>query len=140
MTCASCVARVEKALIRVPGVSASNVNLASEAATVELEADASLAALLQAVVGAGYRIKEDELDLAIAGMTCASCVGRVERALLKVPGVLAATGYEASAAAAATWTSWWPSAPVRAMGCRSTSWQRIPAQAFRTFISRRLRW
>ncbi|MGH8347495.1 MAG: heavy metal translocating P-type ATPase [Pseudomonas sp.] len=99
MTCASCVTRVEKALIRVPGVTAANVNLASEAATVELEADASLVALLQAVVGAGYRVREDELDLAISGMTCASCVGRVEKALLKVPGVLAATVNLASEAA-----------------------------------------
>lgn len=99
MTCASCVARIEKALIRVPGVTAANVNLASEVATVELEADGALAALLQAVVDAGYRVKEDELDLAIAGMTCASCVGRVEKALLKVPGVLAATVNLASEAA-----------------------------------------
>lgn len=42
----------------------------------------ALAPLLQAVIGAGYRVKEDELDLAIGGMTCASCVGRVEKAQL----------------------------------------------------------
>ncbi|UVJ46552.1 heavy metal translocating P-type ATPase [Pseudomonas sp. LS1212] len=91
MTCASCVTRVEKALLKVPGVAAASVNLVSEAATVEVKAEVALAPLLQAVVGAGYRVKEDELDLAIAGMSCASCVGRVEKALLKVPGVLLAT-------------------------------------------------
>ncbi|MGH8354030.1 MAG: heavy metal translocating P-type ATPase [Pseudomonas sp.] len=91
MTCASCVTRVEKALARVPGVAAASVNLVNESATVEVDADVALTALIQAVVGAGYRMKEDELDLAIGGMTCASCVGRVEKALLKVPGVLSAT-------------------------------------------------
>ena len=89
MTCASCVARIETALTQVPRVSAARVNLASEA--VMVEADADLAPLLEAVEGAGYRVKEEQLDLAIGGMTCASCVGRVEKALLKVPGVLAAT-------------------------------------------------
>ncbi|MFU7548258.1 cation transporter, partial [Pseudomonas paraeruginosa] len=73
------------------------VNLASEA--VMVEADADLAPLLEAVEGAGYRVKEEQLDLVIGGMTCASCVGRVEKALLKVPGVLAATVNLASEAA-----------------------------------------
>ncbi|PMU22963.1 MULTISPECIES: heavy metal translocating P-type ATPase [unclassified Pseudomonas] len=91
MTCASCVARVEKALTRVPGVSAASVNLVNETATVEVDVNAALTPLLQAVTDAGYRVKEDELVLAIGGMTCASCVGRVEKALLKVPGVRSAT-------------------------------------------------
>ncbi|MGH8382515.1 heavy metal translocating P-type ATPase [Pseudomonas sp.] len=90
MTCASCVARVEKALTQVPGVSAVSVNLVSETATVEADVNTALTPLLQAVANAGYRVKEDELVLAIGGMTCASCVGRVEKALLKVPGVQSA--------------------------------------------------
>lgn len=90
MTCASCVARVEKALARVPGVSAASVNLVSEMATVEVDVNTALTPLLQAIADAGYRVKEDELVLAIDGMTCASCVGRVEKALLKVPGVQSA--------------------------------------------------
>lgn len=91
MTCASCVARVEKALTRVPGVSAASVNLVSETATVEVDVNVALPPLLQAVADAGYRVKEDELVLAIGRMTCASCVGRVEKALLNVPGVRSAT-------------------------------------------------
>ncbi|NBA95200.1 heavy metal translocating P-type ATPase [Pseudomonas sp. R5(2019)] len=91
MTCASCVARVEKALARIPGVSSASVNLVSETATVEVDANTALTPLLQAIADAGYRVKEDELVLAIDGMTCASCVGRVEKALLKVPGVQSAT-------------------------------------------------
>lgn len=91
MTCASCVARVEKALARIPGVSSASVNLVSETATVEVDANTALTPLLQAIADAGYRVKEDELVLAIDGMTCASCVGRVEKALLKVPGLQSAT-------------------------------------------------
>lgn len=91
MTCASCVARVEKALTRIPGVSAASVNLVNETATVEVDVNTPLTPLLQDVTDAGYRVKEDELVLAIGGMTCASCVGRVEKSLLKVPGVRSAT-------------------------------------------------
>ena len=91
MTCASCVRRVEKALGRVPGVSAVSVNLATETARVAFEGrPPALAELIQAVEDAGYKAETRTLDLNVAGMTCASCVGRVERALSRVPGVVAA--------------------------------------------------
>ncbi|HEM7853769.1 TPA: heavy metal translocating P-type ATPase [Burkholderia multivorans] len=105
MTCASCVSRVEKALAKVPGVTHASVNLATERATVEASADVSAARLAEAVEQAGYRATPVEsapsparstsaereathsIDLDIGGMTCASCVSRVEKALEKVPGV-----------------------------------------------------
>nr|WP_310386878.1 heavy metal translocating P-type ATPase [Roseateles sp.] len=90
MTCASCVKRVEKALLRVPGVSSAEVNLATEAASVSGSAEMTLPLLRAAVEAAGYSLPEQSLSLQISGMTCASCVGRVERALLKMPGVLSA--------------------------------------------------
>ncbi|WP_338526330.1 heavy metal translocating P-type ATPase [Pseudomonas batumici] len=86
MTCASCAGRVERALSKVAGASAVSVNLATEQARVQAPAD-SLPALLSAVEQAGYRVPTRTLELDIAGMTCASCAGRVERALTKVPGV-----------------------------------------------------
>ncbi len=55
MTCASCVARVEKAILKVPGVTSASVNLATEKATVQARADVPVAALLSAVETAGYR-------------------------------------------------------------------------------------
>ena len=91
MTCASCVARVEKALGAVPGVQAVAVNLATEKAMVRATAEVSLAALSAAVTKAGYQVPQQALDLSIEGMSCASCVGRVEKALQKVPGVLQAS-------------------------------------------------
>lgn len=86
MTCASCAGRVERALSKVIGASAVSVNLATEQARVQAPSD-SLPALMDAVQQAGYSVPQQNLELSIDGMTCASCVGRVERALAKVPGV-----------------------------------------------------
>ncbi|WP_460155596.1 heavy metal translocating P-type ATPase [Pseudomonas sp. S2_H10] len=86
MTCASCAGRVERALSKVIGASAVSVNLATEQARVQAPVD-SLPALMDAVARAGYSVPQHSLELSIDGMTCASCVGRVERALGKVAGV-----------------------------------------------------
>jgi len=91
MTCASCVGRVERALQKVPGVKTVSVNLATEAASLTLERPVAADVLEQAVVQAGYDVAHEESDLAIQGMTCASCVARVEKALARTPGVLSAT-------------------------------------------------
>jgi Cu+-exporting ATPase len=115
MTCASCVRRIEKALHKVEGVSEASVNLATEKAKVIYDPQTtSLNQLKAAVERAGYGIREmppdtehispdtlqetviakaagggspNEVLLAIEGMTCASCVTRIEKALGKVPGV-----------------------------------------------------
>ncbi|PJO68351.1 heavy metal translocating P-type ATPase, partial [Burkholderia thailandensis] len=105
MTCASCAGRVEKALSQVPGVARATVNLATEKATVEADAHVDAARLVDAVRQAGYRASpvsdpssacaplsetastHATLELDIGGMTCASCAGRVEKALSQVPGV-----------------------------------------------------
>ncbi|MFL6970123.1 heavy metal translocating P-type ATPase [Pseudomonas alvandae] len=86
MTCASCAGRVERALSKVAGASAVSVNLATEQARIQAPAD-SLPALMRAVEQAGYSVPVHTLELSIEGMTCASCVGRIERALGKVVGV-----------------------------------------------------
>ncbi|MBE7417691.1 MAG: copper-translocating P-type ATPase [Ideonella sp.] len=93
MTCASCVARVEKALARVPGVRSAQVNLATERAAVELAqpVGALTAALTGAVEQAGYAVPRETVTLGVSGMTCASCVARVEKALARVPGVVEAS-------------------------------------------------
>ena len=90
MSCAACVARVERVAGKVPGVTAAAVNLASERASLRTGQGFRLPDLAQAFERAGYPVAQRFTDLAITGMSCASCVGRVERALLAVPGVLAA--------------------------------------------------
>ena len=91
MTCASCVTRVEKALRKVPGVTQATVNLATEQAQVQADASVTADALAAAVRHAGYEVGSADIALQVEGMTCASCVGRVEAALLKVPGVMGAS-------------------------------------------------
>ncbi|MBL8591254.1 MAG: copper-translocating P-type ATPase [Devosia sp.] len=91
MTCASCVARVEKAIRAVPGVASANVNLATERATVEFSAKPDPRGVIAAIAKAGYATREETIELTIEGMTCASCVSRIEKALAAVPGVISAS-------------------------------------------------
>ncbi|MDR6774508.1 heavy metal translocating P-type ATPase [Azospirillum sp. BE72] len=91
MTCASCVRRVEKALGRVPGVTAVSVNLATERARLSFAGRPDAKAAAAAVEAAGFQAERREFDLSVTGMTCASCAGRVEKALGRLPGVESAT-------------------------------------------------
>ena len=92
MTCASCVRYVEEALTEVPGVESASVNLATERATVELDLLTVPASLLSDVLDdAGYGALVDVVTMNVGGMTCASCVGYVERALNEVPGVVSSS-------------------------------------------------
>ena len=90
MTCASCAARIERAVSAVPGVLDASVNLASERVSVNAAPKVSPSLLAEAVERAGYGVGTETFDLTVRGMTCASCVGRVERALKRVDGVAAA--------------------------------------------------
>lgn len=90
MTCASCAGRVERALRNLPQVSSATVNLANEQARIEAP-EHSLPALIETIKAAGYDVPSERLELAITGMTCASCAGRIERALSQQPGVLSVT-------------------------------------------------
>ena len=92
MTCAACVGRVERGLKKVAGVQDASVNLATERATVTFDpAVTNPAALVRQVVDTGYEARTAELSFPVQGMTCAACVGRVERALNRVDGVLGAS-------------------------------------------------
>ena len=90
MTCASCVSHVERALKAIPGVSTAAVNLATERAEIS-GAGLNRTALIKAIKGAGYEVPTRPTTLEIEGMTCASCVARVEKALKSVPGVISAS-------------------------------------------------
>ncbi|WP_028453881.1 heavy metal translocating P-type ATPase [Chitinilyticum litopenaei] len=91
MSCASCVSRIESALGRLAGVRAVSVNLASETATLEVDAGLPAASLADAVTRAGYALRTRSVRLAIGGMSCASCAGRIEKALHGVDGVVSAS-------------------------------------------------
>ena len=89
MTCAACVAHVTAALEDVAGVSAANVNLATERAGLMLSPGSrvSLAELSGALEDAGYGLRVEKLALGIGEMISASCVSRIQGALETVEGV-----------------------------------------------------
>jgi Cu+-exporting ATPase len=105
MTCASCVARIERKLGKLDGVQIAQVNLATDHATVAYDPSrVAIPDLVRTIEAAGYSARPvavpsspaapaqaacgvQRQELAISGMTCASCVARVERKLGKVPGV-----------------------------------------------------
>ncbi len=89
MTCANCVATVERNVRKLDGIREANVNFASEKLT--LTYDDSLLKMDE-IVGrirrAGYDVAQQTVDLAITGMDCVNCAANVSRALEKVDGVL----------------------------------------------------
>ncbi len=90
MTCASCVAHVEKALLNVEGVDQVQVNLAAGKATVAYDPYLVDAVKMeQAITDIGYEVGREQVTLTVRGMTCASCVGHVEKALRGLEGVSA---------------------------------------------------
>ena len=91
MTCAACVARVERALKRAEGVEEARVNLTTEEAFLRLQEGVDLKEVLRQVEEAGYEPVVARAEIPVKGMTCAACVARVERAIKRLPGVVSAT-------------------------------------------------
>lgn len=87
MSCASCVRRVEAALADLPGVGDVRVNLASQAVDAVFVAPATADTITQALEGAGYPPVTITERVAVDGLSCASCVARLEKALSDVQGV-----------------------------------------------------
>ena len=81
MSCASCVGRIEIALRKVEGVASVAVNLATGRAEIRADPAVDRVMLARAVEAAGYAVPATTVELAVEGMSCASCVARVERAL-----------------------------------------------------------
>ncbi|KIN65808.1 Copper-transporting P-type ATPase ActP [Sulfitobacter noctilucae] len=87
MNCGACVGRVTKVLNDLPGSSDVHVNMANETARMTLGGASTLDAAIEALKIAGYPAQTQEVRLSISGMSCASCVGRVDKALRGVAGV-----------------------------------------------------
>ncbi len=90
MSCVNCASTVARALRRVPGVIEADVSFAAEQATVQFDPEQTdPKSLIAAVQRAGYAVPVARVDLAVVGMTCASCARTIERAVTRLPGVLA---------------------------------------------------
>jgi len=89
MTCASCVAHVEKALKNLSGVTEVKVNLMSSKAVIEYDPDrVKITDMVQAVEDIGYPVATGEISFKVTGMSCAACVSKVEKAIKALPGVV----------------------------------------------------
>jgi Cu+-exporting ATPase len=92
MTCAGCARRVQGGLSALPGVREATVNFALETAEVDFDpAEASPAAMVAAVRGAGFGVRLDEAAFAVTGLKCANCARGLERRLSALPGVAEAS-------------------------------------------------
>lgn len=91
MSCASCVNTIEKSLQELEGVLEASVNLGQEIASVAYDPEkVQLENLEEAVRRSGYEVVSAKATVKVGGMTCASCVTSVGKALQKVEGVLSA--------------------------------------------------
>ena len=88
MSCASCTGRVERALSALPGARDVSVNLATGRASLT---GARASEAVEAIRAAGYEVPEAVTAVTVEGMSCASCTGRVERALAALPGTVGAS-------------------------------------------------
>ena len=91
MSCASCVATIEAALAQQPGVVGATVNLATERASIRYEDGVTPHALVETIRGLGYEVPGETVTIPVRGMSCASCVAKIESGLASHPGVLAAS-------------------------------------------------
>jgi len=96
MSCASCAARIEKALAEIAGVGRASVNFALEELLVEYDASLVERAVIEEKVSKlGYslrpKVEAGELRFGVKGLHCASCVNTLEKKLMELPGVTAAT-------------------------------------------------
>ncbi|HEU65624.1 MAG TPA: copper-translocating P-type ATPase [Chloroflexi bacterium] len=89
MTCSTCAATIERGLSELPGIEQADVNFASEKASIKYDpAKVDLAEIKNTISELGYGVATKKSIFPVSGMTCASCVGRVEEALSSVPGVI----------------------------------------------------
>jgi len=105
MTCTTCASTIEKALSETPGVEQASVSFASEKASIEYDpTKVDLARIKNAISQVGYGVATKKSVFPVGGMTCASCVARVEKALSEVPGVVSASVNLASEKATVEYT------------------------------------
>jgi Cu+-exporting ATPase len=91
MSCGGCAARVKNVLSSLDGVSDITVNLASETALFSIDHPDRLQEIARTLDLRGYPARKGRVILSIASMSCASCVGKVEKTLNSISGVVAVT-------------------------------------------------
>ncbi|MCJ7515026.1 MAG: copper ion binding protein, partial [Dehalococcoidia bacterium] len=105
MTCTTCARTIGKGLTETRGVKRANVNFASEEASVDYDpGKVDLAKIKATIQQLGYGVATKKSIFPVSGMTCASCVARVDSALSAVPGVVSVSVNLASEKATVEYT------------------------------------
>ncbi len=92
MTCANCAANIEKTLSNMPGINKAAVNFASEKAIAEYDPqEIKPQEIIDAITELDFKPVVHQSSFNVGGMSCASCVSRVEKAIKNVPGVVSAS-------------------------------------------------
>jgi Cu+-exporting ATPase len=92
MTCANCVATIERNVKKLPGVQTTVVNLSSERAVIDFDPNLiSLNGIIDRIEKAGYGIASGEIELQLKHLSDNSDAIRLEKYLQKIDGVTAAT-------------------------------------------------
>jgi|Deesub1362A_J573_1020465.scaffolds.fasta_scaffold01106_2 Cu+-exporting ATPase len=89
MSCASCASRIQRALLGIEGVEDASVNFAAEKATVFYDPSrARVEEFIKTIQDLGYGVSTSRITIPIKGMSCAACVGKVQKALSSLEGVI----------------------------------------------------
>jgi Cu+-exporting ATPase len=92
MTCASCVARIEKGLSKMSGIVDAKVNFGTERATISFDPSrVQIGDFVSTIKDLGYEAGMEKVTLPVHGMSCASCVKKVENAINGLEGVVRAS-------------------------------------------------
>ncbi|MGD8530067.1 MAG: heavy metal translocating P-type ATPase [Syntrophobacterales bacterium] len=130
MTCANCALNIERNLKKLQGVEDTNVNFASEQASVSFDPHKiHIDDLIKKIEDAGYGIAAAKVELPITGMTCANCAMNIERTLnKKVPGVVQASVNFASERAAVQYLANLTSVEEIIAAIRQAGYDAIPPE------------
>ncbi|MFN3475966.1 MAG: heavy metal translocating P-type ATPase [Candidatus Methylomirabilales bacterium] len=92
MSCGSCVTRIEKGLSEVSGVLSASVNFAAEKVAITYDPEqVRVEEFVKAIRELGYESPLEKATISIQGMSCASCVAKIEKGLYALPGVVSAS-------------------------------------------------
>jgi Cu+-exporting ATPase len=88
MSCSSCVERIETGLSKLEGIKQASINFAAEKGTVLYDPSrVSVSRIVREVENIGYGTRTEEITIPVRGMSCASCVEKIETQLRSLPGV-----------------------------------------------------
>ncbi|MBI4949442.1 MAG: heavy metal translocating P-type ATPase [Deltaproteobacteria bacterium] len=92
MSCASCATKIEKGLTGLSGIVEASVNFAAEKINISYNPDdVHVSDFVKAIKELGYGAGVASVSIAVKGMSCASCVEKVTKALNAVDGVVSAS-------------------------------------------------